>query len=183
MRFSRCAISDVVLIVPEPIGDSRGYFMETYRKDLATEFFGDHEFVQVNQSLSANTGTIRGLHYQRPPKAQGKLVRCLAGQLLDVAVDIRSGSPSFGRHVAVELSAENGHQLWIPAGFAHGFCTLRPNTLISYMVTDHYSPQHDAGLLWNDPDLDIAWPPEAASTTLSEKDLRLPILRNTNKVF
>ena len=176
MEFEPCDIAAVVRIKPKRFGDARGYFVETFRQDLFDRYIGRQVFVQDNQSLSAERGTVRGLHFQIAPKAQGKLVRCIAGALLDIAVDIRPGSPSFGRHVAIELSAENGHQLWVPAGFAHGFCTLVANTQISYKVTDYYSPQQDRGLLWNDPELQIAWPVETGRAVLSDKDKILPTL-------
>lgn len=150
--------------------------METFRVDLFDEFLGKVQFVQDNQSLSRDVGTVRGLHFQLNPKAQGKLVRCISGAILDVAVDIRDGSPTYGQHVAVELSAENAHQLWIPSGFAHGFCTLEPNSEISYKVTDYYSPEHDRGLLWNDKALGIPWPVDEERAILSEKDRVLPPL-------
>lgn len=183
MNFEKLDIAGVVMIEPEKFGDSRGYFMETFRQASFAEHVGDFEFVQDNQSLSAEVGTVRGLHFQLDPKAQGKLVRCIAGALLDVAVDIRTGSPTYGQHVAVELTAENGRQLWVPPGFAHGFCTLSPNTEISYKVTNYYSAEHDRGLLWNDPALDIAWPVDAANAALSDKDRKQPLLADLGQVF
>lgn len=183
MNFEKLDIPDVVLIEPKKFGDNRGYFMETFRQALFAEKVGDFEFVQDNQSLSAEVGTVRGLHFQLDPKAQGKLVRCIAGALLDVAVDIRTGSPTYGRHVAVELTAENGKQLWVPPGFAHGFCTLAPNTEISYKVTNYYSAEHDRGLLWNDPALAIAWPVDAEKAALSDKDTKQPSLSALGTVF
>ena len=183
MNFAKLAIPDVVLIEPKKFGDSRGYFMETFRQSLFAEHVGGFEFVQDNQSLSAEVGTVRGLHFQLDPMAQGKLVRCIAGALLDVAVDIRTGSPTYGKHVAVELTAENGRQLWVPPGFAHGFCTLAPNTEISYKVTNYYSAEHDRGLLWNDPALGIDWPVDADKAALSEKDRKQPSLADLGTVF
>src|SRR5690606_35750831 len=150
--------------------------METFREDLFQERAGAVRFVQDNQSFSAEAGTVRGLHFQLPPTAQGKLVSCAAGALFDVAVDIRRGSPTYGQHVVAELTAENGKQLWVPAGFAHGFCTLVPDTIISYKVTDYYSREHDRGLLWNDPAIGIDWPVTAAGAVLSDKDGRQPPL-------
>lgn len=176
MKFERTKISDVVLISPQKFGDARGFFMETFRLGLFEEMVGHFQFVQDNQSLSRDKGTVRGLHFQVSPKAQGKLVRCVAGAILDVAVDIRSGSPTYGQHVAIELSQENAQQLWIPPGFAHGFCTLAPNTEISYKVTEYYSPEHDRGLLWNDIGLGIHWPVDEERAVLSEKDRKLPPL-------
>jgi dTDP-4-dehydrorhamnose 3,5-epimerase len=183
MEFETFALRDLVLISPKKLGDSRGYFMETFRRSLFAEHVGNFDFVQDNQSLSAEVGTMRGLHFQLEPKAQGKLVRCIAGALLDVAVDIRSGSPTFGKHVAVELTPENAKQLWVPPGFAHGFCTLAPNTEISYKVTNYYSAEHDRGLLWNDPALGIDWPVEAGKAILSDKDTRQPRLAELGDAF
>jgi len=169
-------VPGVKLFIPRHIGDERGYFAETFRADIFAEHVGDLAFVQDNESMSARPGTVRGLHFQVEPKAQGKLVSCLAGALLDVAVDIRPGSPGFGRHVAVELSADNGLQLWVPPGFAHGFCTLAPHTLVAYKVTDYYSREHERGISWCDPQLGISWPVEPGRATLSDKDRALPEL-------
>lgn len=176
MQFEELRISDVIVITPKKIGDNRGYFMETFRQDLFDEEAGSIRFVQENRSFSAGAGTVRGLHFQLEPKAQGKLVSCMAGALLDVAVDIRQGSPTFGQHVSAELTAANGRQLWVPPGFAHGFCTLLPDTIISYKVTNYYSPEHDRGLRWNDPAIGIDWPVEPEKAVLSEKDRKLPLL-------
>ncbi|KAA9383917.1 dTDP-4-dehydrorhamnose 3,5-epimerase [Neorhizobium galegae] len=176
MQFERTKIGDVVLVTPQRFGDHRGYFSETFRSDVFGQNIGAFNFVQDNQSHSADVGTVRGLHFQIEPRAQGKLVRCIAGSILDVAVDIRRGSPTFGQHVQTELTAENGCQVWIPAGFAHGFCTLQPNSIISYKVTDYYSRDHDRGILWNDPELNIRWPVTAQSAVLSERDRTQPCL-------
>jgi dTDP-4-dehydrorhamnose 3,5-epimerase len=178
MLFTRLAIPDVVLIEPKRIGDARGSFSETFRQDRFTAEIGPVTFVQDNQSRSALKGTIRGLHFQREPRAQGKLVRAIRGAALDVAVDIRAGSPSFGRFEAVELSAENGHQLWMPPGFLHGFCTLSDDVELAYKVTDYYSPEHDAGVRWDDPDIGIPWPVDANAVVLSDKDRKAPLLRD-----
>ena len=177
MIFEACAIPDVIKITPRRHSDERGYFVELFREDRFKAHAGDVTFVQHNQSLSRRAGTVRGLHYQLAPAAQGKLVRCLQGAILDVAVDIRPGSPTFGRHVAVELTAEDDTQLWIPEGFAHGFCTLVPHCVVWYAVTDVYSPEHERGVLWNDPDLGIAWPVAPTEATVSERDARQPRLR------
>ncbi|MCA0425474.1 MAG: dTDP-4-dehydrorhamnose 3,5-epimerase, partial [Proteobacteria bacterium] len=176
MKIERLSINGLLLITPLRHGDARGYFSETFRADLFETVAGQHRFVQDNQSVSAEQGTVRGLHYQKAPHVQGKLVRVLAGVILDVAVDIRKGSPTFGQHVAVELSAENGQQLWVPPGFLHGFCTLTPDTAVFYKVTDYYHPQCDAAVRWNDPALQIAWPVEAGAATLSAKDRVAPLL-------
>lgn len=178
-------VSGTIKITPQRFGDSRGYFSETFRLDVFRLNVGPVEFVQDNQSLSAEVGTVRGLHFQLDPRAQGKLVRCIAGAILDVAVDIRKGSPTYGQHVKAELSADNGCQLWVPPGFAHGFCTLEPNSILSYKVTDYYSPEHDRGLLWNDPDIGIEWPVAADKAVLSAKDKVQPRLAEleTNFVY
>lgn len=167
-------LPEVKLIRPRRFGDARGYFMETYnRRALAAEGIID-DFVQDNHSRSQAVGTIRGLHFQTPQFAQVKLVRCTAGRIFDVAVDIRRGSPTFGRSVSVELSAENGWQLYIPIGFAHGLATLEPGTEVQYKVSADYSPANDAGILWNDTRLGIKWPIDVTAAVLSEKDLKLP---------
>jgi len=176
-------IEGLLLIEPERFGDHRGFFSETYNaRDLAGRGFRE-TFVQDNHSLSAEAGTVRGLHFQSPPFAQAKLVRVVRGAILDVAVDIRRGSPTFGDHAAVELSAENWRQLLVPAGFAHGFVTLTPATEVIYKVTDHYAPDHDHGILWCDPALGIDWgiAPEAA--LLSDKDRVQPLLAGITSPF
>lgn len=172
--FERFDVPDVLLIKPKKFGDARGYFMETFRQSLFEEQAGPVRFVQDNQSLSADLGTVRGLHFQLSPCAQGKLVSCVAGAILDVAVDIRVGSPTYGKHISAELTAENGQQLWVPVGFAHGFCTLEPMTKVSYKVTDYYSAEHDRGLRWDDPELGIAWPVAPEKAILSVKDKNQP---------
>lgn len=183
MQFERMELPDVVLITPKKFGDHRGYFSETFRTDMFTENVGPFTFVQDNQSFSAEMGTVRGLHFQLEPRAQGKLVRCIAGSILDVAVDIRKSSPTYGRYVQAELSAENGRQLWVPPGFAHGFCTLEPDCVLSYKVTDYYSPAHDRGLLWNDPAIGIQWPVAADKAVLSAKDQIQPRLAELDANF
>lgn len=185
MQFKALHLSGTVLVIPVRFGDYRGYFSETFRADRFESEVGNYTFVQDNQSLSAEVGTVRGLHFQLDPRAQGKLVRCIAGAILDVAVDIRKGSPTYGQHVKAELSADNGCQLWVPPGFAHGFCTLEPNSIISYKVTDYYSPENDRGLLWNDPDIGIEWPVPPDKAVLSAKDKIQPRLAEfeTNFVY
>ncbi|WP_181704266.1 dTDP-4-dehydrorhamnose 3,5-epimerase [Chthonobacter albigriseus] len=183
MNFERTHLADVVLITPKRFADERGWFMETFRQEVFSREVGPIVFVQENHSLSRPKGTVRGLHFQRHPTAQGKLVRCLRGAILDVAVDIRVDSPTFGRHVAETLSAENGRQLWVPVGFAHGFCTLEADTEVAYKVTNPYSPTDDGGILWNDPDLQIDWPVDTAGVVLSAKDGRLPRLRDLPETF
>lgn len=183
MQFERLSLPGLVFVKPKKFGDSRGYFMETFRADLFEEEAGPFVFVQDNQSLSVEVGTVRGLHFQLNPKAQGKLVRCIAGAVLDVAVDIRRGSPTWGRHVKVELTADDGCQLWVPPGFAHGFCTLLPDSVVAYKVTEYYSPEHDRGLRWNDPALAIDWPVSASDAVLSAKDEQQPLLAELDADF
>ncbi len=183
MKITPLSIPGLLLIEPTRIGDHRGFFSETFRADLFEAAAGPVRFVQDNHSLSAARGTIRGLHYQKNPRAQGKLVRVVRGAIFDVAVDIRGGSPTYGRHEAVELSAENWRQLWIPAGFLHGFCTLTENAEVIYKVTDYYSREHDAGVRWNDPDIGIPWPVAEAEAQLSEKDRTAPLLREIGTQF
>ncbi len=168
------AIADVKIVTPRKFGDARGFFSETYNRRTFESAGLRYEFVQDNHSLSTAAGSVRGLHFQIAPFAQDKLVRVLRGRIHDVVVDLRRGSPTFGRHVAVELSAKNFRQLLVPAGFAHGFCTLEPDTEVFYKVTQFYSPLHDRGVLWNDPSLGIDWPAIADAATLSEKDRVLP---------
>ena len=176
-------IDGLILIEPKRFGDHRGFFSETFHAERLAELGFATPFVQDNHSLSAEPDTVRGLHFQSPPFAQDKLVRVVRGAILDVAVDIRRGSPTFGDHVAVELSAENWRQLLVPAGFAHGFVTLASDTEVIYKVTAYYAPDHDHGILWSDPDLGIDWGigPEAAR--LSDKDSRQPRLRDIVSPF
>jgi dTDP-4-dehydrorhamnose 3,5-epimerase len=183
MDIRQFEISGVKLIVPKRFGDARGYFQETWSDRLFREKIENVSFVQDNQSVSRNKGTLRGLHYQKPPFAQGKLVRVLRGSIFDVAVDIRKGSPTYGQHVGVTLTAVTGEQLWVPSGFLHGFCTLEDDTDVFYKVTAYYSADHDAGVVWNDSDLKINWPVEAGSVVLSEKDHRQPRLADTPDFF
>ena len=178
MKVETLEIEGLKLITPAIFRDERGFFSETYNQKALAEAAIDHPFVQDNQSLSRLKGVVRGLHFQIPPNAQGKLVRVTRGAIFDVAVDIRHGSPSFGRHASVVLSADNWSQLWVPEGFAHGFCTLEPDTEVIYKVTDFYAPKCDRGLAWDDPDLGIAWPLPEAQVILSDKDRRHPRLRD-----
>ncbi|MEZ5342990.1 MAG: dTDP-4-dehydrorhamnose 3,5-epimerase [Acidimicrobiales bacterium] len=157
-------------------GDDRGWFSETYNVRAMAELGIAETFVQDNQSFSKPVGTVRGLHLQLAPSAQGKLVRVLAGAIFDVAVDVRPGSASYGQWGGVTLSAEEGDLLWVPAGFAHGFCTTMPDTMVFYKVTSLYDPAADRSILWNDPDLGIRWPVTAEAATLSDKDLAAPRL-------
>ena len=170
------------LITPKKFGDNRGFFSETYNAQTLAELGIRDNFVQDNHSLSVEKGTVRGLHFQNPPHAQAKLVRVGRGSILDVVVDIRRGSPTYGQYVAEELSADNWSQLYIPPGFAHGFCTTAPDTELQYKVSDYYAPASDAGILWNDPALAIAWP-SFAGAQLSPKDVALPRLADIDTPF
>lgn len=176
MEFRPLAIDGLVEIIPKRIDDGRGYFSEIFRNDRCSEQIGEIDFVQDNQSLSVRSGTIRGIHFQSRPAAQAKLVRCIAGKLFDVAVDLRGGSSTFGRWVSVVLTPEQNNQLWIPVGFGHGFCTLEPNTIVHYRVTDYYSAEHDKGVAWDDPTIGVEWPDGADPETLSTKDRQQPKL-------
>jgi dTDP-4-dehydrorhamnose 3,5-epimerase len=172
-----------LLISLRRFGDARGHFAETYsRRDFAALGIPE-EMVQDNQSFSAQAGTVRGLHFQVPPRAQAKLVRVLRGRILDVAVDIRHGSPTYGQHVAAELSAENGLMFYVPTGFAHGFSTLDPDTEVAYKVSDTYAPDCDRGLAWDDPALGIDWGVAQGAAVLSDKDHRHPRLADLGRVF
>lgn len=177
------AIEDIVLITPKRFGDDRGYFSETYKQSWFSANVAAVDFIQDNQSLSRQKGVIRGLHFQRPPMAQGKLVRCLKGSIFDVVVDLRRQSPSYGRWVGTNLSAERGEQLWVPEGFAHGFCTLEPDTEVFYKATREYSAAHDAGIAFDDPALGIPWPAGPEERILSAKDQTLPRLDQLGPVF
>jgi dTDP-4-dehydrorhamnose 3,5-epimerase len=176
------AIPEVLLITPKRHGDARGWFSETWsRKGLAEAAGIGPDFVQDNQAFNARKGTLRGLHFQKPPHPQAKLVRVLKGAIYDVAVDIREGSPSFGRWVAAELTAERGEQLFVPRGFAHGYCTLTDDTELFYKVDGLYAPETEGGVAWNDPDLAIAWPLDG-EPVLSAKDQVLPRLKELGPV-
>jgi dTDP-4-dehydrorhamnose 3,5-epimerase len=175
-------LSGLLLVTPQKFADARGFFSETYNSaDLKSAGFST-PFVQDNHSLSATKGTVRGLHFQAPPHAQDKLIRVVRGRIFDVAVDIRVGSPTFGRYEAVELSAENWKQLLVPVGFAHGFCTMEPDTEVIYKVTSFYAPSADLGFRWNDPALAISWP-DFAGTELSAKDAKLPLFAERPSPF
>ena len=183
MEFRTFEIEGPLEVVPRKIEDDRGYFSEVFRLGAFTERAGPVEFVQDNQSLSVRTGTIRGIHFQSLPAGQGKLVRCLSGSVLDVAVDLRRDSPTYGRWISAELTPEQNNQLWIPVGFGHAFCTLEPNSVISYRVTGYYSPEHDKGVAWDDADIGIDWPELADASTLSAKDRTQPSLAELPHYF
>jgi dTDP-4-dehydrorhamnose 3,5-epimerase len=172
-----------LVIIPKRHIDDRGWFSETFHQRRLGELGITCNFVQENQSSSKRAGTLRGFHFQRPPSAQAKLVSVLRGRVLDVAVDIRRGSPSFGNCVSIELSAEGGQQLYIPTGFAHGFITLEDNVAVTYMVSDYYAPSHDTGICWNDPDIAFPWPFKEADIIKSDKDGRLPRLKDFDSPF
>jgi dTDP-4-dehydrorhamnose 3,5-epimerase len=179
-QFQRLAIPDVLLVEAQTFDDNRGFFMETYKhSDFAAHGIAD-AFVQCNRSHSVR-GVLRGLHYQIHPRAQAKLVSVLQGEIFDVAVDIRHGSPTYGRWVGERLSGQNGRMLYVPVGFAHGFCALSDRADVLYMVTDEYAPECDRGLLWNDPDIGIDWP--ITNPILSAKDAQLPTLRQADNNF
>jgi dTDP-4-dehydrorhamnose 3,5-epimerase len=183
MRIEPQSIPAVLRITPQKFGDNRGFFSETWSAPkLAAQGFAE-TFVQDNHSLSATPGTIRGLHCQVAPSIQGKLVRVIRGAIWDVAVDIRHGSPTYGKYVAAELSAENWQQLWIPGGFLHGFCTLTENTEVIYKVTADYDRAAERGVIWNDPDLALPWPVDPDKAILSDKDKILPKLADCDGWF
>lgn len=183
MDFREFELAGPIEIVPRKIEDERGYFSEIFRLSSFSERVPGADFVQDNQSLSVRTGTIRGLHFQTKPAAQGKLVRCLTGSLFDIAVDLRVDSPTYGKWISVILSPEENNQLWVPVGFGHGFCALEPNSIISYRVTNYYSQEHDKGVAWDDPAIGIDWPDIADPDTLSPKDRCQPRLAELPNYF
>lgn len=183
MLIERLEIPDILLLKPVKHGDQRGFLSEIFRADALAIHGVEAAFVQDNHVQSRQRGVLRGLHFQAPPHAQGKLVRCSRGAILDVAVDIRAGSPTYGRHVAVELSMANWYQIWIPAGFAHGFITLENDCEVIYKVTDYYAPKCDFGIAWNDPALGIDWRLPASEIILSDRDRRQPCLADASPVF
>ena len=183
MEFIRQSIPEVVLIQPKVFGDERGYFVETFRQDKFEEFIGyPVNFCQDNESKSTK-GVLRGLHFQLPPAAQSKLVRVIEGSVLDVAVDIREGSPTFGQSVVVELNADNKQQLFVPRGFAHGFVVLSDSAIFAYKVDNYYSPENDRGLAFNDPELAIDWQLAESELMLSDKDQKQPKLSELATCF
>lgn len=181
MRVERTALDGVLLLHPKKHGDARGFVSETFKLSALRDAGIADEWVQDNHSFSAQVGTLRGLHFQAPPMAQAKLVRVLRGAIFDVALDIRCASPTYGQHIAVELSAENFAQLYIPAGLAHGFCTLTDNTEVLYKMSAEYAPAQEGGVLWNDPDLAIEWPVHEAAT--SPRDAHWPRFKDLVSPF
>ncbi|WP_054942204.1 dTDP-4-dehydrorhamnose 3,5-epimerase [Paenibacillus ihuae] len=182
MNFTKTNLEGVIVVEPAVFGDHRGWFMETYNEAKFQDQSLDYKFVQDNQSYSAVKGTLRGLHFQLNPKAQTKLVRCTRGSIYDVAVDIRQGSPSYGKWFGVELTAENKKQLLIPKGFAHGFITLTEDVEVQYKCDELYAPECDGGILWNDPDIGIEWPINV-TPVLSAKDEKAPLLKDVSHNF
>jgi dTDP-4-dehydrorhamnose 3,5-epimerase len=183
MKIENTSIHGILKLTPERRVDPRGYFVEIFKESWFRKNVFDISFAQDNESLSILKGTLRGLHFQSPPFEQGKLIRCTQGAILDIAVDIRTGSPTFGKWLSIELTADNGVQLWIPSGFAHGFLTLSPNSIINYKVTSPYSQEHDKGLLWKDASIGINWPLHEEKITLSNKDKSLPTLGELPEYF
>ncbi|MFJ8067870.1 dTDP-4-dehydrorhamnose 3,5-epimerase [Peribacillus sp. NPDC096447] len=182
MNIIKTKFDGVVVIEPKVFGDHRGWFMETYSSEILTSAGVDYYFIQDNHSFSATKGTLRGLHYQLNSKAQTKLVRCTRGSIFDVAVDIRKESPTYGEWFGIELSAENKKQLLIPKGFAHGFMTLTDNVEVQYKVDELYSPEHDRGIIWSDPEIGIEWPMDI-KPVLSAKDENAPLLKDAENNF
>ena len=177
MEFKKTAIEGVYVIEPRVFNDARGYFFEVWKKEEFEKNIGKIEFIQDNESKSSY-GVLRGLHYQKGDCSQAKLVRVIKGKVLDVAVDIRKSSPTFGKHVMVELSDENKRQFFIPRGFAHGFLVLSDEAIFTYKVDNVYAPQADAGIRWNDPEIGIEWPIDPKDVLTSEKDMKQPFLRD-----
>jgi dTDP-4-dehydrorhamnose 3,5-epimerase len=183
MQSSSFDVAGPILLIPKRFADNRGFFSEVYSEKTLDPLINSVRFVQDNHSLSLEAGTVRGLHFQVGQKPQAKLVRVVRGSVFDVAVDIRRQSPTFGRHISAILSAENWHQLWLPVGFAHGFCTLEPNTEVLYKVDQFWSPADERGILWNDPTLSIPWPEVAARAVVHPKDLLFPTLADSRDLF
>lgn len=182
MRFIKTKIKDLIIIEPEIFGDERGYFIESYNKKKFEDIIGKASFVQDNESKSSK-GVLRGLHFQKPPYDQAKLVRCIEGKVLDVAVDLRNGSKTYGQHIAIELSSENKKQLFVPRGFAHGFLVLSESAVFAYKVDNFYAPDYDSGISWNDPMLNIPWGMDKSEILVSKKDSKLPFFSDFKSPF
>ena len=182
MRFTETKIKDLIILEPKIFGDDRGYFIESYNKKKLEEIVGKVLFVQDNESKSSK-GVLRGLHFQKPPYNQAKLVRCIEGKVLDVAVDLRNGSKTYGQHIVIELSSENKKQLFVPRGFAHGFLVLSETAIFAYKVDNIYAPDYDAGICWNDPILNISWGLDEIDILVSEKDAKLPFFSEFETPF
>jgi dTDP-4-dehydrorhamnose 3,5-epimerase len=183
LEVAALEIPEVKILKPKKLGDHRGFFSEVYSQRVLAEFGLDLEFVQDNHSYSAAAGTLRGFHFQTPPFAQDKLVRVVRGRVLDVAIDLRRDSPTFGRHVSAEISAAGWNQILVPKGFGHAILTLDPDTEILYKVTNYYEPEHDKGLLWNDPALGIEWPIPREKIVISDRDSKHPTLKDLSVYF
>lgn len=183
LEIQQLGVPEIKVLRPRKSTDSRGFFSETYNKKTLEEVGLTPQFVQDNHVLSVSAGVVRGLHFQTHPFAQDKLVRVVRGRIFDVAVDVRRNSPTFGKWVSAEISADAWNQIFIPVGFAHGLCTLEPNTEVIYKVTNYYSAPHDFGILWNDPDLGISWPVSAEHVSISDKDAKQPRLRDAVHLF
>ncbi len=182
MKFIKTKIKDLIILEPTVFGDKRGYFLESYNKDKLEEILGKVSFVQDNESKSSK-GVLRGLHFQKPPFDQAKLVRCIEGKVLDVVVDLRNGSKTYGQHTAIELSSENKKQLFVPCGFAHGFLVLSESAIFAYKVDNKYAPEYDAGICWNDPILNIQWGFDESQIIVSKKDSKLPFFSEFKSPF
>ena len=182
MKFIETKISDLIIIDPTVFGDARGYFLESYNQKKFEETIGKTPFVQDNESKSCK-GVLRGLHFQKPPFEQAKLVRCVEGRVIDVALDIRKASPTYGMHISVELSAENKKQLFVPRGFAHGFAVLSETAIFAYKVDNVYAPEYDSGIRWNDKELNIEWGLEESEVIVSKKDTELPFFSKFESPF
>lgn len=182
MKLIETKIEDLIILEPTVFEDKRGYFLESYNQKKFEQIVGKFSFVQDNESKSVR-GVLRGLHFQKPPFDQAKLVRCIKGKVLDVAVDIRNGSKTYGQHVALELSGENKKQLFVPRGFAHGFLVLSDSAIFSYKVDNIYAPNFDAGIYWNDPKLNISWDVNESEILVSEKDSKLSLFSDFQSPF
>ena len=182
MKFVKTDLPEVIIIEPTVFGDHRGYFLESFNKKAFEENIGAVKFIQDNESKSSK-GVLRGLHFQKPPFTQAKLVRCIEGKVIDIAVDIRRDSPTYGKHVSVILSEENKKQLFVPRGFAHGFAVLSETAIFAYKVDNNYAPEYDGGIIWNDKDLQIDWNLPENEIKLSDKDAKLPTLNSLDNPF